>query len=119
MNYFENVVRNRWDDVSRLQRQDVRIEDGPKGRFMRVQLRGGKNVMHATFQSERIVAENQEDPAMCLVTLTEEYLKFLGTHQGSLQPTCSASSGLKPHPDRTVGYSLALEDLRRVITLAG
>jgi hypothetical protein len=97
----------------------VKIESGPKGRFLRVQLRGGKNVMHATFESERIVSENLEDSQMCLVTLTEGYYEFLGDHEGSLQPTCSASNGSKPHPDRVVGYSLALEDLRKIITLAG
>jgi hypothetical protein len=75
--------------------------------------------MHATHQSERIVAENLNDPTMCLVTLTESYLGFLGSHVGSLQPTCMPNDALKPHPDRVVGYTLALEDLRKIITMAG
>jgi hypothetical protein len=99
--------------------EDLKIETGPKGKFMRVHLRGGKNVMHATFQSERIVAENLEEPAMCLVSLTEMYLSFLGPHNGSLQPTCMPNNALKPHPERVVGYTLALEDLRKVITMSG
>jgi hypothetical protein len=75
--------------------------------------------MHASFQSERIVAENLKEPSMCLVTLTEGYLAYLGPHTGSLQPTCMPNDAMLPHPERVVGYTLALEDLRKVITMAG
>jgi hypothetical protein len=112
-------VSFRWDDVSRLQVSDLQIETGPKGKFMRVHLRGGKTVMHPTFQSERIVAENLENPPMCLVSLTEGYLRFLHPHNGSLQPTCMPNDAMKPHPERVVGYTLALEDLRKTINMAG
>ncbi len=82
-------------------------------------MRGGKTVMNKEHESERIVAENKTQPEMCLVTLTEQYLSFLGTHSGSLQPTCDPRNPNKPHETRTVGYTLALEDLRKTITLAG
>ncbi len=75
--------------------------------------------MASDHQTERIVAENRVQPEMCLVSLTEEYLAFLGTHDGSLQPTCDPGNGNKPHATKTVGYTLALEDLRKTITLAG
>lgn len=68
---------------------------------------------------ERIITENVQSPSQCLVKLTEDYVRFLGDHKGSLQPNCSPSDPNKPHPTRSVCYSLALEDLRRNITLAG
>lgn len=49
-----------------------------------------------------------EDPLLCPVKLTQEYLEFLGPHQGSLQPTCSASDANKAHPTRVLIYSNAL-----------
>jgi hypothetical protein len=75
--------------------------------------------MNAAHQSERVVAENKNQPEMCLVSLTEKYLDFLGTHYGSLQPTCDPSNANKPHETKVVGYTLALDDLRKTITLAG
>jgi hypothetical protein len=75
--------------------------------------------MSSEHQAERVVVENRTEPEMCLVTLTEGYLAFLGTHAGSLQPTCDPGNGNKPHGTKTVGYTLALEDLRKTITLAG
>ena len=43
----------------------------------------------------------------------------MGSHTGSLQPTCAPGHPNKPHPDRIVGYTLALQDLRNVIDQAG
>ena len=105
--------------MSRLERSHIRFDSGTNGRFLRVQLQGGKTALAPGHVSERIVAENRSSPEMCLLTLTEEYFVFLGSHMGSLQPTCHPSNPLKPHATRTVGYSLALEDLRKVITMAG
>ncbi len=117
--HYHEIFIYRWDDVSRLQRSDIRFDKGINGRFIRVTLRGGKTAMNKEHLSERVVAENNIQPEMCLVTLTEQYLSFLGSHPGSLQPTCDPRNPNKPHETRTVGYTLALEDLRKTITLAG
>lgn len=51
----------------------------------------------------------------CLYTLTVNYLKFLGTsHRGSLQPRCRAGSPNEPDPVKSIVYTLALSDLRKV-----
>ncbi len=47
------------------------------------------------------------------------YLAFLADHQGSLQPTCCPRNKKRAHPTRVVGYSLAVQDFRNLITLAG
>ncbi len=46
-------------------------------------------------------------------------MEFLGDHQGSLVPTCRPCQVDKPHSSRAIGHSLAVQDLRSSITLAG
>jgi len=105
--------------VSRLRVEDLRLDHGPNGRFYRLTLRGGKTALNPGHQPERIITENDSQPGHCLFSLTKQYLEFLGEHKGSLQPTCSPRDPNKPHAEKTLGYTLALEDLRRTITLAG
>ena len=105
--------------MSQLERTHIHFDSGINGRFLRVQLQGGKTSLTSDHLGKRIVAENRENQSMCLVSLTEEYFAFLGTHMGSLQPNCHPSNAAKPHETHTVRYSLALEDLRKVITMAG
>lgn len=62
---------------------------------------------------ERYIMPNENAEA-CLYTMTQRYLEFLGSHQGSLQPSCLAGHPNSPHPSRSIGYSLALADLRQV-----
>lgn len=64
-------------------------------------------------KNERLITSNPDSDA-CLYKLTKRYLRFLGDHQGSLQPTCRAGHPLEPHAKRVVGYNLALADLRKV-----
>ncbi len=45
---------------------------------MRVVLVGGKTVLAKTHENQRIVTPNLTNPEMCLVTLTRDYLTFLG-----------------------------------------
>ncbi len=47
------------------------------------------------------------------------YIEFLGEHNGSLQPNCSAENPNRPHASRVIGYTLALQDLRNVIDKSG
>jgi len=47
------------------------------------------------------------------------YVEYLGLHQGSLQPTCTAGNPNRPHPTKTVTYSLALQDFRFIVDQAG
>ncbi len=47
-------------------------------------------------------------------------MEYLGlTHGGSLQPNCKPGHSHTPHPTKAIIYSLALQDLRNVITTAG
>ena len=132
---------NWWDDISRLTTSDLKFDSGKNGQFIRVELRGGKTQMNANFQNEKLITENLNNPEMCLYKFTEEYLSFLGnihilihihsrqhkclkvkligTHPGSLQPTCSPKNPNLANPTCTVGYTLALEDLKKTITEAG
>ncbi len=98
---------------------DLTFDSGVDGRFIRVRLQGGKTKMSDNHSGERIITENSTSPSQCFVKLTEDYLRFLGTHWGSLQPNCSPRNPNKPHPSKNIRYSLALDDLRQVITLAG
>jgi len=50
----------------------------------------------------------------CLYTLTERYLQFLGAHEGSLQPRCKAGQPNTPDATKSIVYTLALSDLRKV-----
>lgn len=54
----------------------------------------------------------------CLYTLTEDYLKYLGSgHSGSLQPRCKPGFPNQPDPTKSICYSLALSDLRNARTM--
>lgn len=53
------------------------------------------------------------------VVLFFRYISFMGTHQGSLQPNCSLGMSNRPHPSKAIGYTLALSDLKTIITQAG
>lgn len=46
-------------------------------------------------------------------------MAFLGSHTGSLQPGCTAGQPNCPHPTKAIGYTLALQDLKTHIDLAG
>jgi len=50
----------------------------------------------------------------CLYTLTQQYLTYLKSHGGSLQPTCKPGHPNEPHPTKSIVYSTALEDYRNV-----
>jgi hypothetical protein len=69
----------RWDDVSRLQVTNIKFETGTQGEIMRVTLNGGKTAMMSTHVAQRIVTRNTTNTEMCLVTLTKDYVTFLGT----------------------------------------
>ncbi len=47
------------------------------------------------------------------------YLLFLGPHEGSLQPWCSAKQPRVPHPTRSVSYAVAVADFKAAIERAG
>jgi len=66
-----------------------------------------------TVKNERLITSNPDSDS-CLYKLTKRYLRFLGDHEGSLQPTCRAGHPKEPHAKCSVGYSLALADLRNV-----
>ncbi len=68
----------RWDDVSRLRVPHLKFEDGPQGQIMRVTLVGGKTAMLTSHSAQRIVTCNVNNPDMCLVSLTKDYLAYLG-----------------------------------------
>lgn len=55
-----------------------------------------------------------------MISFKFRYLHKLGDQfSGSLQPTCSPGNKEKPHPTRSVPYSLALSDLRNLLTDLG
>lgn len=47
------------------------------------------------------------------------YLKYLGSHTGSLQPSCAPGHPNQPHPTKSVPYTIALPDLRKTLTSIG
>jgi len=133
--HFEFVLMLRYDDVKRLKRENFIFEEDETGPYIRVKLigkerndienclldnsntvfyLGGKTVMYQRKKSnEKLITYNPESDG-CLYKLTQRYCDFLGAHSGSMQPTCRAGFPNRPHPDRVVGYDLALSDLREV-----
>jgi len=80
---------------------------------------GGKTIMtYPRGPNERLIVQNPNS-SFCLYELTIQYLLFLGPHYGSLQPTCSPSNPLVPHPNNAINYSLALDDMRELIDRVG
>ncbi len=57
--------------------------------------------------------------AHCPVMLTQKYFEFLGDHQGSVVPQCSPGNRNKPHPNRSLNYTSASEDLQYTFGMAG
>ena len=106
--------------MSRLTRSDLTLETTVTGRIYRLKLHGGKTSISCPKKPDRILTANTENPDQCLVRLTERYLDYLGPdHQGSLQPSCLPGNAKRPHPEKSIYYSVALQDLRSTITKAG
>jgi len=84
-----------------------------------MKLEGGKTIMtDPRGPNERLIVQNPDSP-FCLYEMTIQYLLYLGPHKGSLQPTCSPSHPLVPHPENAINYSIALDDMRALIDKVG
>lgn len=59
------------------------------------------------------------DTDSCLYELTVQYLLFLGSYQGYLQPTCIAQNALIPNPDRAITFTVGIADMRSLIDSVG
>ena len=79
--------------------------------------KNGKNDYYSE-GAERIVAANLEEPTYCPVNFTQNYFMFLGgSYNGYLVPV--SQPNFSPDPKKGLHYSLALEDLRRLLTELG
>ena len=95
---------------------DVKFVDSPS-KHLRILFKGGKNDLY-TEGAERIVAANPDEPFCCPVRFTENYFRFLGgSYDGYLVPV--GRPDYTPDPTKPLHYSLALEDLRRLLTDLG
>lgn len=133
--HVEFAFMLRHDDVKRLTRSELSFEENKHGKFIRMKLigkcdminvsnasnywthilfLGGKTIMSKQNRKhEKLITYTGKES--CLYTLTTEYLKFLGAgHRGSLQPRCKAGYPNEPDPLKSIGYTLALSDLRKV-----
>jgi len=75
---------------------------------------GGKTIMNQKGKKNVKYILSHPNNDACLYKLTKRYLKFLGNHNGSLQPNCQPGNPKKPHATRSIIYTLALADLRQV-----
>ena len=83
---------------------------------LRILFKGGKNDQY-TEGGERVVASNP-DVKRCPVQLTLNYFRFLGlSYDGYLVPLCTAKNS--PNPAKSVPYSGALTDLKKLMNLLG
>ncbi len=51
--------------------------------------------------------------------ITKKYFAFLGSHQGSVIPTCQPGDRNLPHPTKVLAYSNASEDLQYTLGIVG
>ena len=112
---LEYHTLGRFSDIVKLQRKDVVYESSPSP-HLKVLFKGGKNDQYSE-GSERIVASNLNEK-LCPVKLTLNYFQFLGpSYSGYLVPSCSAKNA--PSPSKSVPYSTALSDLKKLFDLLG
>ena len=113
---MEFYTLGRFSDIIKLQRTDVRFGALPSP-HLRVLFKGGKNDQYSE-GAERIIAAFPEEKRYCPVDLTRNYFQFLGAgHTGFLVPACHPN--LTPDPSRSVPYSGALDDLRKLLNELG
>lgn len=112
---MEYHTLGRFSDIVKLCRKDVNYVTDPSP-HLRILFKGGKNDQY-TEGGERVVASNP-DVKRCPVQLTLNYFRFLGlSYDGYLVPLCTAKNS--PNPAKSVPYSGALTDLKKLMNLLG
>ena len=113
---LEFYTLGRFSDIVRLCRSDVRFGELPSP-HLKVLFKGGKNDQYSE-GSERIVAAIPNKDRYCPVNFTKNYFQFLGAgFTGFLVPACRPN--LLPDPEKSVPYSGALDDLRKLLNELG
>ena len=113
---MEFYTLGRFSDIIKLQRNDVRFGALPSP-HLRVLFKGGKNDQYSE-GAERIIAAFPEEKRYCPLGLTRNYFQYLGAgHTGFLVPACCPD--LTPDPSKSVPYSGALDDLRKLLNELG
>ena len=112
---LEYHTLGRFSDIVKLRRGDVVYESSPSPN-LKILFQGGKNDQYSE-GSERIVASNP-DERRCPVKLTLNYFQFLGSaYSGYLVPSCTPKNA--PDPKKSVPYSGALSDMKKLMELLG
>lgn len=112
---MEYHTLGRFSDIVKLRRSDVRYVTDPSP-HLRILFKGGKNDLY-TEGAERVVASNPT-VKRCPVQLTLNYFKYLGTsYIGYLVPSCLTKNA--PNPDKSVPYSGALADMKKLMDSLG
>ena len=112
---LEYHTLGRFSDIVKLKRQDVVYHSSPSP-HLKIIFKGGKNDQYSE-GSERVVAA-YPDSQTCPVQLTLNYFQFLGpVYTGYLVPSCTSKN--EPNPTKSVPYSGALSDLKKLITSLG
>ncbi len=112
---LEYHTLGRFSDIAKLRRNDVVYATEPSP-HLKILFKGGKNDQYSE-GGERVVASNPNQKR-CPVRLTLHYFHFLGTgYSGFLVPSCTPKN--TPNPEKSVPYSGALADMKKLMDLIG
>jgi len=109
---------SRFNEIQSLKRSDLDFVDNPEPHLL-VEIRHSKTDIYSE-GSQKLISSNQSEPKYCPVTLTSNYLQYLGPrHTGYLLPACSPGYSNRGDQLKMIIYTTALEDFRALLNQLG